>query len=166
MAGLEALLAAPLHQVALVNTTDADELPAIPGVSAGERMTVYTVHQVLPIPPLRPARHTGVGEEHVVERVTAVLLRVASELLHVKIEDLDVHGDLYECGFDPVSLASLIDQLNREYALDEVARRAGVRPLTPTLLVEHQNGQPPTLSGLAQFLATESCFGVCLPNLA
>ena len=99
-----------------------------------------------------------------VDRVTAVLLRVASELLHVKIEDLDVHGDMYEYGFDPVSLASLLDQLNREYALDEVAQRAGVRPLTPTLLLEHHNGQPPTLSGLAQFLATEYALAFAFPT--
>ena len=101
-----------------------------------------------------------------VDRVTAVLLRVASELLNVKIEDLDVHGDMHECGFDPVSLASLVDQLNREYALDEVARRAGVRA-----------ADPHPAAGAPQRAATDALrpgpipghrirFGVCLSHLA
>src|SRR5262249_40816926 len=162
MAVLEALLTGPLDQVALVTTTGAAELPAIAGVSHSERLAVYAAERVSHISsPLTDACasthgwHDEAGEEHVVDRITAVLLQAASELLNVKAEDLDVHVDLHDYGLDLVSLAGLIDRLNREYQLDEVARRTGTRPLTPTLVLEHRDGQTPTLYGLAQFLVAE-----------
>src|SRR5262249_28769467 len=56
----------------------------------------------------------------------------------------------------------LVDRLNREYQLDEAARRAGIRPLTPTVVLEHRDGQAPTLYGLAQCLMAEyaPAFGI------
>src|SRR5262252_611032 len=91
----------------------------------------------------------------------AVLLQATCELLNVRVEELDVHADLHDYGFDLVSLAGLIDRLNQEYQLDEMVRRTGARPLTPTIVLEHRDGKAPTLYGLAQFLVAEyaSVFG-------
>src|SRR5262249_23469544 len=122
MAALESLLAGPLHQVGLVITTGRAAASAVLGVRHDERLALYTADRGSHIACALPERHTGSAEPQVLDRITAVLLQATSELLHVQSADLDVHADLHDYGFDLVSLTGLVDCLNRDYHLDEVAR--------------------------------------------
>ncbi|MCZ8519621.1 SDR family NAD(P)-dependent oxidoreductase [Paenibacillus caseinilyticus] len=74
------------------------------------------------------------------ENVQAVLMAAVSKLLMVKPEDIDVHSDLNEYGFDSISLTQFANRLNDELGLE----------LTPTVFFEYT-----TLHEVAEYLIAE-----------
>ncbi|OIB02943.1 mixed polyketide synthase/non-ribosomal peptide synthetase [Paenibacillus sp. LC231] len=73
-------------------------------------------------------------------RVETALVQTVSKLLKVKLEDIDMHSELSEYGFDSISLTQFANQLNEEYHLE----------LTPTVFFEYT-----TLDSFAEYLLAE-----------
>ncbi|ABQ27260.1 SDR family NAD(P)-dependent oxidoreductase [Geotalea uraniireducens] len=71
------------------------------------------------------------------EKVLSILMQAVSELLRVKLADIDADVELNDYGFDSVSLTQFANTLNREYKLE----------LAPTVFFEY-----PTLSRFAKYL--------------
>ncbi|NTU29407.1 SDR family NAD(P)-dependent oxidoreductase [Brevibacillus sp. HB1.1] len=69
--------------------------------------------------------------------VQASLLKIVADLLKVDREDIEIHAELHEYGFDQIKLTELTNKLNQFYELE----------LTPTVLVEY-----PTLFAVSQHL--------------
>ncbi|MED1915622.1 SDR family NAD(P)-dependent oxidoreductase [Bacillus thuringiensis] len=69
--------------------------------------------------------------------VQASLLKMVAELLKVDREDIEIHAELHEYGFDQIKLTEFTNKLNQAYELD----------LTPTVWVEY-----PTLFAVSQYL--------------
>ena len=65
------------------------------------------------------------------------LCRIASEVVGMPTEEIDLESDLHGQGFDPVQSATLINQINKSYNLD----------LTQDLLTSN-----PTIKSLSQYL--------------
>ncbi|PEU18951.1 polyketide synthase, partial [Bacillus wiedmannii] len=70
---------------------------------------------------------TEIDTDSLLEKVQVILVRKVSELLKVKVEDVDVDVELNDYGFDSVTLTELSNLLNKEYHLE----------LTPTLFFEY-----------------------------
>ncbi|TQK74548.1 acyl transferase domain-containing protein [Brevibacillus sp. AG162] len=69
--------------------------------------------------------------------VQASLLKMVAELLKVDSDDMDIHAELHEYGFDQIKLTEFTNKLNQAYELE----------LTPAVLVEY-----PTLFAVSQHL--------------
>ncbi|WP_369751182.1 SDR family NAD(P)-dependent oxidoreductase [Brevibacillus sp. BC25] len=69
--------------------------------------------------------------------VQASLLKMVADLLKVDREDIEIHAELHEYGFDQIKLTEFTNKLNQAYELE----------LTPTVLVEY-----PTLFAVSQHL--------------
>ncbi|UED76953.1 SDR family NAD(P)-dependent oxidoreductase [Brevibacillus sp. DP1.3A] len=69
--------------------------------------------------------------------VQASLLKMVADLLKVDREDIEIHAELHEYGFDQIKLTEFTNKLNQAYELD----------LTPTVWVEY-----PTLFAVSQYL--------------
>ena len=65
------------------------------------------------------------------------MYRIASEVVGMPTEEIDLESDLHGQGFDPVQSATLINQINKSYNLD----------LTQDLLTSN-----PTIKSLSQYL--------------
>ncbi|HEY8023894.1 MAG TPA: amino acid adenylation domain-containing protein, partial [Burkholderiaceae bacterium] len=74
------------------------------------------------------------------ENVRQALVGIVSELIKVKVEDIDGETSLSEYGFDSISLTEFGTKLNEQYKID----------LKPTIFFEY-----PTLDGLAAYLVRE-----------
>ncbi|MBY0088465.1 SDR family NAD(P)-dependent oxidoreductase [Brevibacillus brevis] len=69
--------------------------------------------------------------------VQASLLKMVADLLKVEKEDIEIHAELNEYGFDQIKLTEFTNKLNQAYELE----------LTPSVLVEY-----PTLFAISQHL--------------
>jgi polyketide synthase PksN len=74
------------------------------------------------------------------DKVEAAMLKLVSNLIKVRIQDIDTDAELQEYGFDSIIMTQLANQLNQEFQLE----------LNPTAFFEH-----PTIHGFAQYLAEE-----------
>lgn len=82
----------------------------------------------------------GADPEELTEKIIKVLVQNVSEILKVKIKDIDIHTSLNEYGFDSITFTEFANKLNDEYDMD----------LTPAVFFEY-----PTVSGFAGYLAKE-----------
>jgi polyketide synthase PksN len=82
----------------------------------------------------------GADPEELTEKIIKVLVQNVSEILKVKIKDIDIHTSLNEYGFDSITFTECANKLNDEYDMD----------LTPAVFFEY-----PTVSGFAGYLAKE-----------
>lgn len=71
------------------------------------------------------------------QRLQSALMQTISNLLAVDLENIDMHMELKEYGFDPLTLATLCNILNHEYQLE----------LSPAIFFDY-----PTISTLAHYL--------------
>jgi acyl transferase domain-containing protein/acyl carrier protein/SAM-dependent methyltransferase len=86
-------------------------------------------------------RPTSVPDkDNLQEIVQTALIRSISELLKVKIDDIDENAELNEYGFDSITYTELSNKLNKEYKLD----------LAPTVFYEYTS-----IYKMAKYLATE-----------
>ncbi|ASJ54821.1 polyketide synthase [Brevibacillus formosus] len=69
--------------------------------------------------------------------IQASLLKMVADLLKVDKEDMEIHAELHEYGFDQIKLTEFTNKLNQAYELE----------LTPSVLVEY-----PTLFAISQHL--------------
>jgi acyl transferase domain-containing protein len=79
------------------------------------------------------------GEKNISEHIQQELAAIASRILGVEEKELDPGGDLYESGFESVTLTKFADEISRVYDLE----------IMPTVFFELQ---PSTFSGLARYL--------------
>ncbi|MGW2220170.1 alpha/beta fold hydrolase [Nonomuraea sp. NPDC001684] len=75
--------------------------------------------------PMSATETTG-SDDHLIEAVRAELRRAAAGFLLVGEEHVDLDAELMDMGFDSISMAELVDQVNERYKLD----------LLPTVLFE------------------------------
>jgi acyl carrier protein len=69
-----------------------------------------------------------------------MLIKIASELLNVNVENIDAGTDFNEYGFDTVLFAEFVDRINREYSIE----------LSPAVFSMYRN-----LSDLSFYLTEE-----------
>src|SRR5579864_2837493 len=93
---------------------------------------------------------TDPDREMLQDRLPEALACMVSDLLKVRVEEIDGQTPLSEYGFDSITLTQLANRLNQSYGLD----------LTPALFFEHS-----TLSRLAQYLQATSS-AVITPHFA
>ncbi|MCX8131567.1 MAG: SDR family NAD(P)-dependent oxidoreductase [Clostridia bacterium] len=74
------------------------------------------------------------------EKVQSVLRHSVSELLKIKMEDIDISSEFSEYGFDSITFTEFANKLNEEYKLE----------LTPAIFFEHS-----TIKSLARFFSEE-----------
>nr|WP_054749795.1 beta-ketoacyl reductase [Ruminiclostridium josui] len=95
--------------------------------------------QALNSTPLKEAR-VVIDKDNLFEKVQTDLAKTVSMLLKVKIQDIDLEGELSEYGFDSISLTQFINKLNEQYKLE----------LAPTIFFEYS-----TLHSFAKYLTDE-----------
>ncbi|WP_179871836.1 acyl carrier protein, partial [Bacillus wiedmannii] len=83
---------------------------------------------------------SSVDTSNLLDKVQADLMRKLSELLKVKVEDVDVDVELNEYGFDSILFTQFTNLLNEENNLE----------LTPTVFFEHS-----TIRDFSGYLITE-----------
>jgi polyketide synthase PksN len=86
------------------------------------------------------AAATGIDPSHLLDKVQAALMHAVSQLLKVKLEDIDVHTELNEYGFDSITFTEFANKLNQDYKIE----------LTPTVFFEY-----PTIQSFAEYLIEE-----------
>ncbi|MGK5559411.1 acyl carrier protein, partial [Actinomadura kijaniata] len=59
--------------------------------------------------------------------IQSSLLKMVADLLKVEKEDMEIHAELHEYGFDQIKLTEFTNKLNQAYELE----------LTPSVLVEY-----------------------------
>lgn len=79
------------------------------------------------------------GHHDMLHWLQNALMRTVAGLLAVDLDNIDVHMDLTEYGFDPLTLATLCATLNQEYQLE----------LSAAIFFDY-----PTISDLARYLVT------------
>lgn len=79
-------------------------------------------------------------KDYLFEKIQKILTKLASKLLKLGVEDIDINEELSTFGFDSIILTSYGNQINRTYKLE----------LTPTVFFEY-----PTIASLAKYLADE-----------
>jgi polyketide synthase PksN len=160
MAALEILLAGPLDQVVFLKTTkqrvleeiNIEELMAVHPENPA--LNIQNIQKHIPATMLKQVLKATDRKETVhkttpsakepdsnrslrVDNVAGVFQRIASQLLNVKGEDIDIDAQWSEYGFDPLLFTEFMNRLNRNYLLE----------LTPALFSEY-----PTLQLLAEYL--------------
>ena len=84
--------------------------------------------------------NTGIDASDLLDKVKVALMQTVSKLLKVKIENIDVHTELNEYGFDSIMLTEFANILNQEYQLE----------LIPTIFFEYS-----TIHSFAKYLIEE-----------
>jgi acyl transferase domain-containing protein len=95
------------------------------------------LRQASPMENTKPGHSTG--EKNISGHIQQELAAIASRILGVEEKELDSGGDLYESGFESVTLTKFADEISRVYDLE----------IMPTVFFELQ---PSTFGGLAQYL--------------
>ena len=158
MAALESLLASPVDQMAFLKMTRA-----VDGIDQAESITVY--HEPAPscigtiqarlaaVTPSRPEPGAGTGQP--VDRVLEILLTAAATVLGVDVDEIDVHVDLTEYGFDTLAFTHFADLLKQAFGLGEAGTDGNSRALTADRLLRGHHGAGPTIEALADYLLNQ-----------
>ncbi|MED1663358.1 SDR family NAD(P)-dependent oxidoreductase [Brevibacillus laterosporus] len=129
MEALEALLAGPMDQIALIKMTKPlgkedsrqEWVEIYPDSSASAIEDVKNRIQLPEIPITTYRLSSSFTRENVSklsDRTIDFLLQEVSELLQVTVGDIDAGAELQEYGFDPIKLVELINKLNQQFNLD------------------------------------------------
>ncbi|MBY9081324.1 SDR family NAD(P)-dependent oxidoreductase [Paenibacillus sp. HN-1] len=141
---LEALASAPMNQMAFMKTTKPLVLD---GLNEQDWITVCQDGPEIDIrlkqksdPLAMEMSAWGVRDE-----IKLVLMKAATELLHVSEEHIDADVRLTEYGFDPIKAAELADRLSEVYGF-ELSCSAFIEYETLNELAEYLAGEYPNLS--------------------
>jgi FkbH-like protein len=126
------LLSSQVHQIIVLSAKNEERLQAYAKKIINFLSTVSTT-EITPAPLVDKALSLQAVQQH--------LLKIASEILKVSDNEINLETELSEYGFDTVSLTALMTQLNDKYQLD----------ITPTFLSEQAS-----LGALAHYLAEHS----------
>lgn len=128
MTALEILLAEPVNQIVLMKTTKQTGRDGLK--IADEGITVYPQSQAsyieniksrtIPLkfkdtPKFRPPTRMETG---LLDEVQFAILRTASKLLRVDVQDISIDGELSEYGFDRIKLSEFTNEVNQEFNLE------------------------------------------------
>ncbi|MCR8993898.1 SDR family NAD(P)-dependent oxidoreductase [Brevibacillus laterosporus] len=129
MKALEALIAGPMDQMALIKmSTSLDKAASrpewveiYPDSAASAIRDVKNRIQLPEIPITTYQLSSSFSRENVsnvFDRTIDFLIQKISELLLVTVEDIDAGAELKEYGFDPIKLIELTNKLNQQFNLD------------------------------------------------
>ncbi|QDS33253.1 SDR family NAD(P)-dependent oxidoreductase [Brevibacillus brevis] len=151
MEALEALLSGPMNQLALMKTTKPLDME---GIHTSESVTVVSnkisssmasIKNKLKVKEMPRAAYfasemdtdTDTYTDSLFDNVQAMIIQLASQILKVESEDIDMDIELKEYGFDPVKLTEFSTKINQTYKLE----------LTPAVMMDY-----PTLKHITEFL--------------
>ncbi|MGG4453264.1 SDR family NAD(P)-dependent oxidoreductase [Brevibacillus porteri] len=147
MEALEALLSGPMNQLALMKTTKPLDME---GIQTSESVTVVStkisssmasIKNKLKVKEMPSAAYftseTDTDGNSLFDNVQATIIQLASQILKVESEQIDMDIELKEYGFDPVKLTEFSTKINQTYKLE----------LTPAVMMDY-----PTLKHITEFL--------------
>ncbi|WP_429843904.1 SDR family NAD(P)-dependent oxidoreductase [Brevibacillus sp. FIR094] len=146
MEALEALLSGPMNQLALMKTTKPLDME---GIHTGESVTVVSTKisssmasiknklKVKEMPSAAYFTSETDTDGSMFDNVQATIIQLASQILKVESEQIDMDIELKEYGFDPVKLTEFSTKINQTYKLE----------LTPAVMMDY-----PTLKHITEFL--------------
>ncbi|MGG4439282.1 SDR family NAD(P)-dependent oxidoreductase [Brevibacillus fortis] len=147
MEALEALLAGPMNQLALMKTTKPLDME---GIHTSESVAVVSerisssmasIKNKLKVKKMPKAAYfaseSDTDTDSLFDKVQAAIIQLASQILKVEREEIDTDIELQEYGFDPVKLTELSSKINQKYKLE----------LTPTVMTDY-----PTLKHIAEYV--------------
>ena len=94
-------------------------------------------------------RSTPAQNGELLDKIQDTLLHIASKLLKLKVEDLDVNTELSEYGFDSITLTGFATRLSEKYGID----------LAPTVFFDY-----PTIESFAKYLSEEYRADIAEPD--
>lgn len=81
-----------------------------------------------------------IDKDSLIEKVRNNLIKMVSNMLKVKVQDIELDDELSEYGFDSITLTQFVNKINEKYIID----------LTPTIFFEY-----PTLQSFTMYLINE-----------
>lgn len=129
MEALEILLAGPVDQIGLMKTTKVVDVEAL---NREELISVYTENYPVDIQNIKnilnmkmtkeiptPVYSMRISDTEILpEKIMERLIFAVSQLLNVKIEDIDTDARFDDYGFDPTRLVRFISEINQEFGVE------------------------------------------------